>query len=125
MVMTSSALAEEELPTLDNLSLFMSPVERDQIDKDSIPVQAPEKKSIALPETEKPVVNKPITKKVTLHGAVVRPDHSAVLMLNTGTRIIRYRESQPAPDFHFEVKAFSQSVKLSPGESVQIRVGDE
>lgn len=117
-------LAANDTPSLDGLSLFMSKAERDRIDKDSPPVELPPE-TVAPVEIEKPVSKRPVIRKVTLKGAVIRPDQSAVFLLNTGIKILQGKAYSSEPDLRFEVQAYRTSVKIAPGETVRVRVRDD
>ena len=123
VVFIGELLAANDAPSLAGLSLFMSKAERDSIDKVSPPTAAPVETVVPV-VIDKPAPKRPVIRKVTLHGAVIRPDQSAVLLLNTGTKILQRNEHSSAPDLHFKVQAYRNSVKLVPGETVRVRVRD-
>ena len=114
-------LAANELPSLDGLSLFMSHSERDKMDNDS-PFEALLPESVAEVQPAVPAAIQSVEKTVSLNGAVIRPDHSAVLLLNTGTEILQKIKPSTESDLRFDVKAYRQVLTLSPGETVRVRI---
>ena len=124
LVFTGGLVAADDLPTLDGMSLFMSHAERDEIDNRS-PVAALEPETAVDEQPAQPAGNLLIERKVSLNGVVIRPDHSTVLLLNTASKVLTGDRKSTSRDFRFEVEVYRQSLRLSPGETVRVAVGDD
>lgn len=119
MLLQGGVNADERKYTLGDLRLFMSSAERQDIDQPALI-------SDVTPEVELPVVEVIVKKaklpdsKVSLHGVVVRPDGSATLFLNSGTRNLDPEQRSRSDRFSFPIVVNKKQVILKPGQTVSV-----
>lgn len=124
MVLFCEVVRSNDLPSLDELSLFMSQAERLQIDS-KFPEPGIAEEPAPTLVLDKPATKPPAMTKIVLNGAVIRPDKSTVLFLNNGNKMLKPQKNTSESDLHFEFKAYGQLVELSPGESLNVRTSSD
>lgn len=119
--------ADEPMLVLGEHRLFMSSEQRDELDRQPVKVIVPSDPPIVsdLPVKAVTVRRKPRTVKVTLHGAVIRPDGNAIVFLNKERRIIAQQQRSVSAELVFRVEFKNKLVKLKPGQSVQVSTDRE
>lgn len=125
-LLQSKVIADNRKVQLGEQRLFMSNDQRRQIEQEALVVDIEPVVSLPVVPTavKKPAV-KPKPIRVTLNGAVLRPNGSTVLIVNDQIRVIPGTQDLKSDSFLFSVKFKKRVVKLTPGQTVWVKSEDD
>lgn len=119
VLLQSAPKADDKNLHLGEQRLFMTSAQRQNIERQALGNDMrPGTDLFVAPVVEK---KEKLQKfKFTLKGAVVRPDGSAVLLVNNETRKIPRKQVHQSGEYSFSVSMKRSPVRLKPGQSVWV-----